>query len=38
LERDVPYIKKNILRAMMNCKKEFLWDKYAEYKKEILDL
>jgi len=38
LERDVPYIKKNILRAMMNCKKEFLWDKYREYKKEILDL
>jgi len=38
LERDVPYIKKNILRAMMNYKKEFLWDKYAEYKKEILDL
>ena len=37
LQRDVPYIKKNVLRAMMKCKEEFLWGQHAEFKKEIFD-
>ncbi len=37
LEREHPLIKKNVLRALMNVKEDFLWAKFYKWKEEIVE-